>query len=58
MRIVMRMSIVLATVAAFMVAITGQTMATPAMGQKEGAACNKCHTTPPALNDFGKKYKK
>ncbi len=58
MRNVMRMSVVLAAVAAFMISITGQTMATPAIAAKEKAACAKCHTAPPALNDFGKKYKK
>jgi hypothetical protein len=36
---------------------SGQTMANPAMAQKTGKACNACHTTPPALNDAGKKYK-
>ena len=58
MRNAMRMSVVLAAVAAFMISITGQTMATPAIAQKTGEACAKCHTAPPALNDYGKKYKK
>lgn len=59
MRNAMRMSLVLAAVAAFMISITGQTMATPAIAQKTGEACTKCHSpAPPALNDYGKKYKK
>jgi hypothetical protein len=32
-------------------------MANPAIAQKTGQACAKCHTAPPALNDYGKKYK-
>ncbi len=36
---------------------SGQTMATPAIAQKTGQQCAKCHTAPPVLNDFGKKYK-
>ena len=59
MRNAMRMSVVLAAVAAFMISITGQTMATPAIAQKTGEACAKCHApAPPARNDYGKKYKK
>ncbi len=34
-----------------------QVQATPAIAQKTGEACAKCHTAPPALNDYGKKYK-
>jgi hypothetical protein len=41
-----------------MIAIaTGQSFATPAIASKEKKACGACHTTPPALNDAGKKYK-
>ena len=41
-----------------MIAIaTGQSLATPAIASKEKKACAACHTTPPALNDAGKKYK-
>jgi hypothetical protein len=36
---------------------SGQTMANPAIAQKTGQPCAKCHTAPPALNDYGKKYK-
>lgn len=36
---------------------TGQSMATPAIAAKEKKPCAACHTTPPALNDAGKKYK-
>jgi hypothetical protein len=31
--------------------------ATVAITQQTGKACPVCHTTPPALNDAGKKYK-
>jgi hypothetical protein len=36
---------------------SGQTMATPAFAQKTGQPCTKCHTAPPVLNDYGKKFK-
>ena len=32
-------------------------MATPAIAKKTGNACAKCHTAPPTLNPYGKKYK-
>jgi hypothetical protein len=32
--------------------------ANAAMAQKTGKGCPVCHTTAPALNDAGKKYKK
>jgi cytochrome c551/c552 len=38
-------------------AVSGQSMANPAIAKKTGKACGACHTTPPALNDAGKKYK-
>jgi hypothetical protein len=44
-----------ALVAAF--ALAPQAMANPAIAQKEGKACNACHTSPPALNAAGQKYK-
>ncbi len=31
--------------------------ATPAIAKQTGEACAKCHTAPPALNEYGKKYK-
>jgi hypothetical protein len=34
-----------------------QTMANSDMAKKTGRPCAKCHTAPPALNDYGKKYK-
>ena len=34
-----------------------QTMANPDMAKKTGQPCAKCHTTPPVLNGYGKKYK-
>jgi hypothetical protein len=42
---------------AITIAVTGQTKATPAFAQKTGQPCSKCHTAPPALNAYGKKYK-
>ena len=42
---------------AMIVLVAGQTMATPAIAQKTGEQCTKCHTAPPTLNDYGKKYK-
>ena len=59
MRNVMTMSVALAAVVAVMMFVSGQTMASPAIAQKTGEACAKCHApAPPALNDYGKKYKK
>ena len=41
-----------------MIMITsGQSMANPAIAKKTGQPCAKCHTAPPTLNDYGKKYK-
>jgi len=44
-------------IAAVMMLASGPSMANPAMAQKTGQACAKCHSAPPALNDYGKKYK-
>jgi hypothetical protein len=43
--------------ASMIVIATGQSMATPAIASKEKKPCATCHTTPPTLNDAGKKYK-
>jgi hypothetical protein len=48
---------VILTAGAMIVLASGQTMANPAIAQKTGQPCAKCHTAPPALNDYGKKYK-
>ncbi len=41
-----------------MVAVaTPPASATPAIAKATGQACTKCHTAPPTLNDYGKKYK-
>ena len=40
---------------AIIVITSGQSFATPAIAK--GQPCTKCHTTPPALNDYGKKVK-
>ena len=34
-----------------------QTMANTEMAKKTGQPCAKCHAVPPALNDYGKKYR-
>jgi hypothetical protein len=40
------------------VATTSQpAMANAAIAKKTGQACAKCHSAPPALNAYGKKYK-
>lgn len=36
---------------------SGPSNANPAIAKKTGEACTKCHTAPPVLNDYGKKYK-
>lgn len=48
---------VILTASAMIMLASGSTMANPAIAQKTGQACAKCHTAPPALNDYGKKYK-
>ncbi len=57
MRYAMKVSAVLAVAAAVMMFASASSMANPAIAQKTGQACNKCHTAPPALNDYGKQYK-
>jgi hypothetical protein len=42
---------------AMLVIASGQSRATPTMAQKTGNPCTTCHTTPPTLNAYGKKYK-
>jgi len=32
--------------------------ANPAIAQKTGQPCTKCHTAPPKLNAYGENYKK
>ena len=36
---------------------SGPSNATPAFAKKTGQPCTKCHTAPPVLNDYGKKFK-
>ncbi len=57
MRNAMKISAVLAAAVAFVMFASAQSMANPAIAQKTGQACNKCHSAPPALNDYGKQYK-
>ncbi len=42
---------------AIIVVTSRPTTATPKMAQQTGQPCTKCHTAPPALNDYGQKYK-
>jgi hypothetical protein len=48
---------VLLTAGAMIVLASSQSMANPAIAKKTGQPCTKCHTSPPTLNDYGKKYK-
>lgn len=36
---------------------TPHALANADIAKKTGQPCTKCHTTPPTLNDYGKKYK-
>lgn len=47
----------LLTAGAMIMLASGQSLANPAIAKKTGEPCTKCHTAPPALNDYGKKYK-
>ena len=47
----------LLTAGVMIVLASGQSLANPAIAKKTGEPCTKCHTAPPALNDYGKKYK-
>jgi hypothetical protein len=50
-------AIAAAVVVAGIVAAPQPAMANPATAKKTGQPCAKCHTAPPALNAYGKKYK-
>jgi hypothetical protein len=60
-KILIRKSVVTTTALLISIAVamfaSNQAMANPEMAKKTGQPCAKCHTTPPALNDYGKKYK-
>ena len=58
MRKAMKISAMVAAAVAFVMVASAQSMATPAIAAKEKQPCAKCHTTPPALNAYGKSYKK
>jgi len=47
----------LLTAGAMIMLASGQSLANPAIAKQTGEPCTKCHTAPPALNDYGKKYK-
>jgi hypothetical protein len=49
-------AVILIAVATLLVA-PRPALANPEMAKKTGQSCAKCHTAPPALNDYGKKYK-
>ncbi len=42
---------------AMIVIASGPSMANPGIAKKTGEVCTKCHSAPPVLNDYGKKYK-
>jgi hypothetical protein len=42
---------------AISVATPVKVQATPAIASQTKQPCAKCHTSPPTLNDYGKKYK-
>jgi hypothetical protein len=41
---------------AMIVVSSRQTMANTEIAKKTGQPCSQCHTAPPELNDYGKKY--
>jgi hypothetical protein len=41
---------------AMVTATSRPAMANPAIAKKTGQPCAKCHSAPPALNSYGKKY--
>ena len=43
---------------AMTVTVSAPVSANPAIASKTGQPCAKCHTAPPALNAYGKSYKK
>jgi hypothetical protein len=44
-------------IAGAMITMTSrQAMATPDIAKATGQPCTQCHTSPPTLNDYGKKY--
>jgi cytochrome c553 len=42
---------------AAMIAAPRSAMANPDMAKSTGKPCGACHTTPPTLNDYGKKFR-
>jgi hypothetical protein len=48
---------VILIVSAIITGASQQAMANPEMAKKTGQPCAKCHTAPPALSDYGQKYK-
>ena len=51
------MSTALLIAFAIVTATSRPAMANPAIAKKTGQACATCHSAPPALNAYGKKYK-
>ena len=52
-----KMATAIVIAVSMIVLVSGQSRATPAIAQKTSQPCAKCHTAPPALNDYGKKFK-
>jgi len=51
-------TVTLSVLAFAMLAVTTPPVsANPAIAKATGQPCTKCHTAPPALNDYGKQYK-
>jgi hypothetical protein len=44
-------------IAAAIATVTGTALANPDIAKSTGKPCTACHTTPPALNSDGQKYK-
>jgi hypothetical protein len=51
------MSTVLLIAFAMVMTTSRPAEANAAIAKKTGQACSKCHSAPPALNAYGKKYK-
>jgi hypothetical protein len=43
--------------AATIIRLPRPAMANPAMAKSTGKPCAACHTTPPELNDYGRKFR-
>ena len=57
MRAILAAAAVLLIAGALLTVPSWPAMSNPAAANKTGQPCAKCHTAPPALNSYGKKYK-